>query len=85
VPRGTRFREKSPENQCNREVTELPQINLARLIIAGPSIFVKVVRILQNISYEEVNRGKKEIRLVNGAPELGRSERGAEAIAEART
>jgi len=28
--------------------------------------------------------GGKEIRLVNGAPELGRSERGAEAIAEAR-
>ena len=34
---------------------------------------------------KEVNRGKKEIRLVNVAPELGRSERGAEAIAEART
>ncbi|MCX8126082.1 MAG: IS3 family transposase [Dehalococcoidia bacterium] len=33
----------------------------------------------------EVNRGKKEIRLVNGAPELGRSEGVAEAIAEART
>jgi len=33
---------------------------------------------------KEVNRGKKEIRLVNGAPELGRSERGAEATAEAR-
>jgi putative transposase len=34
---------------------------------------------------KEVNRGKKEIRLVNRAPELGRSERGAEAIAEAKT
>jgi len=34
---------------------------------------------------KEVNSGKKEIRLVSGAPELGRSERGAEAIAEART
>ena len=34
---------------------------------------------------KEVNSGKREIRLVNGAPELGRSERGAEAIAEART
>ena len=34
---------------------------------------------------KEVNRGKKEIRLVNEAPELGHSERGAEAIAEART
>ena len=33
---------------------------------------------------KEMNRGKKEIRLVNGATELGRSERGAEAIAEAR-
>jgi transposase InsO family protein len=33
----------------------------------------------------EVNRDKKEIRLVNVAPELGRSERGAEAIAEAKT
>jgi hypothetical protein len=35
-------------------VLELPQINLARLIIAGPSIFVKVLKILQNILYEEV-------------------------------
>jgi hypothetical protein len=34
---------------------------------------------------KEVNRGKKETRLVNAAPELGRSERGTEAIAEART
>jgi transposase InsO family protein len=34
---------------------------------------------------KEVNKGKKKTRLVNGAPELGRSERGAEAIAEART
>ncbi len=34
---------------------------------------------------KEVNRGKKETRPVNGAPELGRSERGAEATAEART
>lgn len=34
---------------------------------------------------KEVNRGKKETGLVNGAPELGRSERGAGAIAEART
>jgi len=33
---------------------------------------------------KEVNIGKKE-RLVNGAPELGWSERVAEAIAEART
>lgn len=33
---------------------------------------------------KEVNSGKKEARLVNGAPERGRSERGAEAIAEAR-
>jgi hypothetical protein len=33
---------------------------------------------------KEVNRGKKEIRLVSGAPELGWSERGAEAIAEAK-
>jgi len=33
---------------------------------------------------KEVNRGKKETRLVNAAPEPGRSERGAEAIAEAR-
>ena len=33
---------------------------------------------------KEVNRGKKGIRLVNGAPELWRSERGAEATAEAR-
>lgn len=33
----------------------------------------------------EVNRDKKEIRLVNVAPELRRSERGAEAIAEAKT
>ncbi len=33
----------------------------------------------------EVNRGEKEIRLVNGAPELGRSERVAEAVAEARS
>ena len=33
---------------------------------------------------KEVNNGKKEARLVNGAPERGRSERGAEAIAEAR-
>ena len=33
---------------------------------------------------KEVNRGKKEIRLVNGAPVPGASERGAEAIAEAR-
>ena len=33
---------------------------------------------------KEVNRSKKETRLVNGAPVLGRSERGAEAIAEAR-
>ena len=32
---------------------------------------------------KEVNRGKKETRLVNGVPELGRSERGAGAIAEA--
>jgi len=34
---------------------------------------------------KEVNSSKKEIRLVNAAPELGRSERGAEAIAEAKT
>jgi len=34
---------------------------------------------------KEVNSGKKEIRLVNAAPELGRSEREAEALAEART
>jgi hypothetical protein len=34
---------------------------------------------------KEVNRGEKEIRLVSGASELGRSERGAEAIVEART
>jgi len=33
---------------------------------------------------KEVNRGKKETRLVNGALELGRSEQGAGAIAEAR-
>ena len=33
---------------------------------------------------KEVNRGKKETRLVNGAPVPGASERGAEAIAEAR-
>jgi hypothetical protein len=30
---------------------------------------------------KEVNRGKKETRLVKGAPELERSERGAKAIA----
>ena len=36
-------------------------------------------------SRKEVNTGKKEIGLVNGAPEVGRSERGAKAIAEART
>jgi len=35
-------------------VTELAQIKLAGLIIAGPSTFVKVTKILQNISYEEV-------------------------------
>lgn len=34
---------------------------------------------------KEVNRGKKEIRLVSGAPVPGRSERGAEATAEAKT
>ena len=34
---------------------------------------------------KEVNSGKKEIRLVKEAPELRRSEQGAEAIAEART
>ena len=34
---------------------------------------------------KEVNKGKKKTSLVNGAPDLGRSERGAEAIAEART
>ena len=34
---------------------------------------------------KEVNSGKKEIRLVNRAPLLGRSEREAEATAEART
>jgi putative transposase len=34
---------------------------------------------------KEVNRGKKEMRRVNGAPELGRSEREAEAMAEAKT
>lgn len=34
---------------------------------------------------KEVNRGNKEVRLVNGAPVLGRSERGAEATAEAGT
>jgi len=34
---------------------------------------------------KEVNRSKKEITLVSGAPEVGRSERGAEAIAEAKT
>ncbi len=34
---------------------------------------------------KEVHEGKKITRLVNGAPALGRSERGAEAIAEARS
>jgi hypothetical protein len=34
---------------------------------------------------KEVNRSRKEVRLVNGAPEVERSERGAEAIAEAKT
>jgi putative transposase len=33
----------------------------------------------------EVKSGKKGIRLMNGAPKPGRSKRGAEAIAEART
>jgi len=42
-----------PGNRCNKE-TELPQTNLAIIIIAGPSIFVKVLKILQGISYEEV-------------------------------
>jgi hypothetical protein len=57
----------------------------------------KFIGVLDNLVHEEViyseaaarqkkvNKGKKETRLVNGAPELGRSERGAEAIAEART
>jgi hypothetical protein len=57
----------------------------------------KVIGVLDNLVPEEVicsgaaarqkevNKGKKETRLLNGAPELGRSERGAEAIAEART
>jgi len=34
---------------------------------------------------KEVNTAKKEIRLVSGAPELGRSERGAKVIGEVRT
>ena len=34
---------------------------------------------------KEVNRGKKETRLVSGAPELGRSKREAGAITEAKT
>ena len=34
---------------------------------------------------KEVNRNKKEIRLVNGIPELGRSEREPEVIAETKT
>jgi len=33
-------------------VQELPQINLARIIIAGPSLFVKVLKILQKLLYE---------------------------------
>jgi hypothetical protein len=40
-------------NSCLKEGKELPQINLARIIIPGLSIFVKVLQILQNISYEE--------------------------------
>lgn len=30
--------------QCNKEVVELPQISLAGLIIAGPPLFVKVLK-----------------------------------------
>jgi hypothetical protein len=38
-----------------------------------------------NLWRREVNRGKIEITLVDGASELVRSERGAEATAEARS
>ena len=51
---GDRLSIEVTDTRCNKGVTELPQINLAGLIIAGPSIFVKVLRILQNISYEGV-------------------------------
>lgn len=51
----------------------------------NPKIFCGALRLREAAARrKEVNRGKKETRLVNGAPELGRSERVARAIAEAR-
>ena len=50
---GDRLKIEVTGNRCNKEVQELPQLNLAGIIIAGPSTFVKVLKILQKLLYEE--------------------------------
>jgi len=55
---GDRLSIEVTDTRCNKEDIELPQLNLAGIIIARPSTFVKVLKILQKLLYEENNMKK---------------------------